>query len=203
MESFFQSLESRTMLSAAPSVGALKSEGKVVVADTVALGKVLTADLVLVKADLKAADETKSSKALVSALSVEGTKAFAVTSAGVAKTITLIASDVTKLVAAAGTLAKHPTNTIDAAKVTADDNTLGTDASNRLAVITNDLTDEYATNTTNLDAILTANPSNTKLATDASTTISDISGAARTALTESTTTALTTDVAAVIAAFPG
>ena len=183
MESLFESLESRTMLSAAPSVTALKAEGKVVIADTVAVGKVVTANLKLIKADLKAADETKSSSALVKTLSVEGAAAFAVTTGGVAKTITLIASDLSKL-------------------VSADEQTLQTDSTNRLAAITNDLTAEQSTNTTNITALVTANPSNTQLATDASTTIPENADAANTALSDAVTTALTTGVIAVIAAFP-
>lgn len=202
MESLFESLESRTMLSAAPSVTTLKGEGKVVIADTVALGKVLAANLKLIKADLKAADETKSSSTLVKTLSVEGAAAYAVTTGGVAKTITLIASDLSKLVSAAAVLAKHPTSSLDAAKVSADENTLSTNASSRLAVINNDLTAEHDTNQTNITALLNAYPSNTQLASDVDTTISQDGTAASTALSDAVTTALTTGVNAVIAAFP-
>ena len=65
-----------------------------------------------------------------------------------------------------------------------------------------DITAEKDTAQTNVEALLAANPSNTLLKTDVDTTISVSTAAARTALRDSATTTLTTDVDAVIAAFP-
>ncbi|HSZ55753.1 MAG TPA: hypothetical protein VK797_08840 [Tepidisphaeraceae bacterium] len=202
MGSFFESLESRVFLSVAPSVGALKVEGEVILADLVALGKVGKANFKLIEADLNAAGETKAAKAQVKTLSVEGSAGYVLTSRDVHKMVSLITSDVGKLLAAASRLSHDPTNLTFQAKVTAAANTLQTDAANRLTTITTDLTNQQNTNAANVAAIESAFPSNTRLATDVSTTISTNTNNAVTRLSYLVPFALTSGVASVIAAFP-
>jgi hypothetical protein len=202
MGTFIESLESRTLMSVAPSVGVLKAEAEVAKADLVADGKVGVANYKLIYAALKADGEQKTSKALLKDLSVEGKAAFNVTSRGVKGAGTLLLADVNRLIADARSLAKHPTNLTFQAKVTAAESTLSLDASNRLTLITADITAEHDTNSTNLTAIEMADAGNSLLASDVENTIAPSSSAARTALIDAVTTTLTTDVAAVVAAYP-
>ena len=88
------------------------------------------------------------------------------------------------------------------ALVATDATRLTNDASARLSIVTADLTAEHDTNSANLTAIETANPGNTQLATDVKDTIGPTTEATGTAFLSALTTALTTDIAAIVAAFP-
>jgi hypothetical protein len=202
MPAFVESLESRTLLSTAPSVATLGAESKIVLADLAALDKVGKSNFKTIETDLKIAGELKTSGPSLKALAVEGTAGFKVTSAAVKSAGKLVEADAKKLVAAAATLQKHPTVTADQEKVTTIEQKLQGDAAAGLTKITSAVTTEHDTNSANLTAIEHANPGNTKLASDVSTTIAPNTAAARDALLSSATTTLTTDVTAVIAAFP-
>jgi len=202
MAAFFESLESRTFLSVAPSVAALRAENKVLVADLYADGAVGRSNYRLIYADVKAADEVKTSRPQLNALSVEGTAAYHVTARGVVNAVVRIDIDVARLIAAAARLAKHPTSALFQARVTAAANTLTTDAANRLATINADITAQHDTAAANVTDLEDVDATNTNLATDVSTTIASSASAARTALSDAASTDLTTDVNAVVAAYP-
>jgi hypothetical protein len=202
MNPLIESLECRKLLSASLAVAELAAAAKHTEADFSALEAVGKSNFKLIEADLKVFNEFKSSGALLKNLGIEAKAADSVLSRGLKKSDTLLTADVKKLEAAAKSLAKKPTSASLQAKVSAADNTLHTDAGNRLSTVTADITAEKDISQTNVEALLAANPANTLLKTDVDTTISVSSAAARTALRDSATTTLTTDVAAVIAAFP-
>jgi hypothetical protein len=202
MNPLIESLESRKLLSASSAVATLAAAAKHTEADFSALEAVGKSNFRLIEADLKASDEFKSSGALLKRLGDDAKAADSVLSRELKASDTRITGDVNKLEAAAKSLAKEPTSALLQAKVSAADNTLHTDAASRLSTITGDITAEKDTAQTNVEALLAANPSNTLLKTDVDTTISVSTAAARTALRDSATTTLTTDVDAVIAAFP-
>lgn len=200
--SHFESLESRTFLSAAPSVATIRMAGSQALSDLVVIKTTGSANFKLIETDLAADGELKSSKKLLKTLSIEGTAAFAVTARVVENTVKLIGSDVNKVVAAAAHLSKKETSTKLQAYLTAAENTLMTDAANRLSDINTAVTAQQATNDKNVENIVEANPSNTQLASDVSGSIKTTATAARDALTTDATTALTTDVNNIILAFP-
>jgi hypothetical protein len=199
MAQFIESLESRTFLSADPALAALLAEGKALIASTVTAKKGDAAVYKTVAADLKAADELKSSNALLKTLTIQDKAGLALTSKGVAKAVALVKKDVNKGIALVKQLSKKPGNATLTAKLSAAITTLQTDAANSLATINTDLTTSEATDSTNLSALVAANPTNTQLSTDASTTIPNTAGPNYDAIGANATTALTTDVDAIIA----
>lgn len=202
MNPLIESLEGRRLLSTSPTVAALAAGARQTqnaYNSLVAIGK---NNFKIIEADLKLDNEFKSSGGLLKKLGDDSVAADKVLTRGLTATSALIAKDVKKLESAAAALAKKPASAALQAKVSAAGNTLSTDAANRLSIITGDVTAEKDAAQTNVEALLTANPSNTLLKTDVDTTISLSSRDARTALTTAATTTLTTDVNAVIAAFP-
>jgi hypothetical protein len=202
MRSLIESLESRTLLSVAPSVGVLKAEGKVVLANLVSLEKIGKANFKAIEGDLKIGGGLKTSGTLLKTLASQGSEDIAAVAKNVKSAVGPILADVNKLAAAGNLLNKHPGVAADEAKVTAAANKLQSDAAARLTAITSSVTAQHDTNATNLKAILDANPGNTRLSSDVTDNISPNTANARDALTESATTALSTDVNAVITAFP-
>ena len=172
-------------------------------AELTALEKTGSSNFALIEADLKADGELKSSASLLKTLSAEGNAASRLIARGIAVTNALIKNDVNKLAAAAKALAKKPTGAALRAKELAASSTLSATAVHCLAEIDNDVAAQKSTDSTNLGAILSANPTNTHLASDTTNTIRPASNGARTTLTDAASMLLVDDVDAVIAALVG
>jgi hypothetical protein len=199
MASFIESLESRTLFSGGAAVEALAAEGKALGAATKALGKIGVANTKLIVADIKAAGTLKANAALLKTLAVDGVKGFAALAKAEVRSHALISRDVAKGEVLVALLRRRPGNVLLEAKLSQVATTLQNDAAAGLAAITNDLTALHDTNSANFTALLGANAANAKLQADAVNTISPNAIAGETAVSTYATTALTTDVEAVIA----
>lgn len=201
MPQFIESLESRTLLSVAPSVAQLRLDAKTVTADLVKLETGGSANFKVIEADLKAAGELRSSAKLVSTLGIQGVAKTAAISRALSVARVLVNADVNSLVSFALLLQKHSTSTALQTRVTNAINKLGTTAQTRLTIINVAIAAQEATDHTNVEAILTANPTNTKLSADVKTAGQE-SDMARSTLSMDVATALGTNVANIILAFP-
>jgi hypothetical protein len=199
MHPLFESLEPRTLLSVVPSVAAFKAETALMKHDLSTSLSVGSANFKLIEADLKSANEFKPAKALLARLDIQGKSRTATLTSAIDKAITLVTADVTALQTDTKAFDKKPTSKLQA-KVLAAETKLTTDAANRLTIITSDLDAQRTTDSANLTAILNAFPSNTRLADNASSTIDPNSVAARTAISNASTTAFTTDITNIITA---
>src|SRR5690348_14113229 len=99
MAFIIESLESRTLLSASPALTALETDGKALIATVVVARKVANSDSKLILADLKAAGETKTSRAPLKTLAIGDRKALATLGKDVHKAVALVRRDVLKGIA--------------------------------------------------------------------------------------------------------
>ena len=174
MSRFIQSLESRTLFAVTSAtlsadLALISSDDKAVKADLIALSKGAGADLKTITADLKGTAKTNA--LLLKTLKTDELKAFAKIKSDVSAL--LKATPLSKHAVAEGNgLLKKPGSKLGA-KVAADAAALGTLTTTALASLQ---TDSMGTGVgTDLTALVSANPSNTALATDATTARTDLS----------------------------
>ena len=201
MSNLIESLESRRLLSASPvAVTTLFGQGRVVDADGKEVARLDVADLKLIGANLKAAKLLKVDKVAIKTLSRGDAAAAKVFANGIKVVDKVIVNDTKSLESAGNALARKPTNARLIAAVAARKTTLSTQSAKALSALTNDGSVFQTTDATDSSALSTANPTVTALGMavmDYQTSLSSSLSLLQAAIT----TALTTDVANVLALY--